>query len=550
MPGEALHNPRFLDDKQTFFKVLDIRKKKRIPTSAADVERWANNHNYGFTGEVLEELRTEFHTLYEVLRKDGANRERFRLYCYYCLVMLENAYKASERKNEAERYASKRKELKEGIEKGYFEEAEVRDGFFMALGKDIGNGIIDLVTAPESTSKAKKLVGISNLARIYWYFCRTMNTLTLNFSREAGIIDKLAKLLDKEIDVDKIIGTLETPNEIFRFLSIGFFAIRFIINSTLILKHTFFPGEGEEDLVWWKRFFESLFRYHIDMLNDGVWFLVNLFTNYNKVFHIAAPVAGWMVAGFMFFDFCLIMYRRFWAEREYLAKRAQYSLEQEHFKKLMNNANLSDAERKQYEKHYQVLTEQLKELEIEWKTTNATFWFYGTAALLLMAGFSASMVLTPAIAVIGCYMACTLAVAMYLSGGAYSRYKKASLVLEQARMDGKNDNIALREYQAARNDFIFTMVENALIPSLLILTYAICWQAALVLTAVYIGYKLYSAYDSYQHKKTLARDYNAGLQAEHADANENRDEAEREEPDDGYNVTSPFDLRFVRPCQA
>lgn len=92
---------------------------------------------------------------------------------------------------------------------------------------------------------------------------------------------------------------------------------------------------------------------------------------------------------------------------------------------------------------------------------------------------------------------------MYLSSDAFSKYQEKSLRLEQAK-DG-DYAVALKEYEAARNDFIFTMVKNTVMPTLLIATYAICWPAAIALTVLYVGYEIYHAYDQHNGKKEAAR---------------------------------------------
>ena len=47
------------------------------------------------------------------------------------------------------------------------------------------------------------------------------------------------------------------------------------------------------------------------------------------------------------------------------------------------------------------------------------------------------------------------------------------------------------------------MVKNTLAPILLITTYAICWPAALALTAVYLGYELLHSYEQHQANKEV-----------------------------------------------
>jgi hypothetical protein len=150
-----------------------------------------------------------------------------------------------------------------------------------------------------------------------------------------------------------------------------------------------------------------------------------------------------------------------------------------------------------------MLHSQLKSLEIEWNTKESAHYFFASGAVLLMLGFSASLVISSPALVVACFFTCTLGVAIYLSTDAYSQYKEKQLLLDQAKTDEINHDIVLQEYQIARRDFIVTMVKNAVIPSLLITMFAIYWPAAVVLTALYAGYELYHAYTQHCDKQAV-----------------------------------------------
>ena len=150
-----------------------------------------------------------------------------------------------------------------------------------------------------------------------------------------------------------------------------------------------------------------------------------------------------------------------------------------------------------------------QELRISWETKNSTHCFNALAAALFVAGFSATFLFAaPVVAVVG-YAACMVAVAMYLSSGAYGDYKEKSLRFYDA--EGNYDNArggltrpgleliqaknnSLQALQAARKEFWLTMARNVVIPTLMLALLAACWQAAVVFAVLYVGYTVYQHY--------------------------------------------------------
>lgn len=263
----------------------------------------------------------------------------------------------------------------------------------------------------------------------------------------------------------------------------------------IITKQT---GHIPEVTSAWDRFKHELYKRHCNFANDLVWATINLLTNFNYLFHISGPAAGIITSVFLGFDVCMALYKCNLAKQEYLVKKAQYLQEIEDYN---NPEKFKKMTAEQRLLHIEMLNKQLRELEINYKTQEATFYFVAAAAALLMMGFTASMLVSPPVLVVGCFFVCTLAVAMYLSTGAYSKYMEKSLYLEEAQLTGKNLPVALKEYEAARNDFIFTMVKNTVMPMVLITTFAICWPAAIVLTAMYVGYEVFHAYNQHSDAK-------------------------------------------------
>ena len=114
---------------------------------------------------------------------------------------------------------------------------------------------------------------------------------------------------------------------------------------------------------------------------------------------------------------------------------------------------------------------------------------------------------------------------MYLSGGAYGAKEQkafalteASLQLETARrvqpagLDANalqnylqpyhdRENKAQREYEKVKSDFYYKLTRNIVIPTLMLATLAVCWQAALVLVVLYTSYEIYKYYKNHQEQQ-------------------------------------------------
>ncbi|ARG98781.1 hypothetical protein [Legionella micdadei] len=516
----------FADDKHQFF--ANVR-------SFADAEERAQTHHYGFLASNEKLIRKEYELLFERLKKDEINREIFWFYCYYCCIMLQNFHRAYGQDGKADEFLKLRLEIKKRLQKRgdtkpneptkLKKDKASEDSFFDYLGKTISKNLIELLTAPTKVSKIRDLVSTGNIYRIYWFFCRTSITKSFLLARDLELLDRLGSIFGRKIDADRIVDILETPNATLKVLSVGFFAFRFILNAAMLIKHTYGSKaeRSDKDYDWWMRLKSELYKRHPVMINDVVWGSVNFITNYNSLVGIPDPVTGWIVVGFLFFDFCWFIYQRHLAQNEYRTKKSQLERDLAFYLRELQNEDLDDEKRKEYAQHCQLLKKQIDQLDIGWQALSSEFWFNSAAAMLLAVGFSASMIFTAPAMVIACYAICTFAVAMYLSAGAYKKYQEKSLQLEYANIHKSEITqeelaAATQAYVQARNEFIITMAKNVLMPTLFIVTYAICWEAALVLTAAYIGYQLYSAYTKHLEENAKGETVDSNIEMEDAPA--------------------------------
>jgi hypothetical protein len=489
----------FLEDKYSFFSNVQAQDltSPEIKEDNFEIKELAQQRTqeqgYEFIATNIMLIENEFSQLFATLKQNAVNNKAlFYSYCFYCCLMLKYYYEAYEKEEKVAEYKQYLIELENlYAQRSHFSPIRF-ESFFAALGRRITKEIKELLDI-RKLSKLRERVSISNLNRLYWIFCQLTVKNSLLLARDLKWLEKLGNILGKQINVDSTFALLEAPKDVLRALSVGFFAVRFMINAGMLLKHTFFPSSLEKNLGRKKRFTNEIYKRHAVFMNDIVWATVNCVTNYNEFFGISAPMAGWIVAGFLFFDVCLLLWRRHLGEKEYLAKRSQYLFEKES----IIPANGVDDE------CYRVVDEQLRQLDLSWQANDATYLFNITAALMLVTGFSASMLFTTPVAVLGCYMVCTFAVALYFSDGAYKAYKEKSLHFEYAQsvpQEESRRHQAQGEYWEARNNLLFTLAKNAVMPAFFMGLVAICWQAAFILA---IGYVCSSLYDSYcKHNQT------------------------------------------------
>lgn len=487
----------FSSDKNQFFMQLP---KEKIESTIEVIEKYSEKLEYKYLLQYQKTLEEEFTQLFAVLQSQkDENKEAFWVYCYYCATLLETFYKAYSQKGKEAEYSKLKGQIKNRLFKVKENDPIVPERFIDSLKNNFINSFRNLKNAPFHLSQIRDYVAYMNLCRLYWVFCRLTLTNAFSLAKELNLIAQLDAVLGTNTDVDKIISVMQAPNKVLNYLSVGFFLMRFVIDSGLLLRHTFFPSEAENknETTAFERFKFELYKRHGNFANDLVWATVNFLTNFNHITHIPNPIAGALTAGFLGFDVGMTLYKCQLAKQEYLTKKAEYREEKKDYD-AHKIPGLTDKERIAY---LETLDKQLIELEINWQTKQGTFYFVAAGAALLMFGFSSALIFSPPGMVVASFFVCNLAIAMYLSAGVYSKYQEKSLRLEEAQVSGKELPGTLKEYQAASNDFIYTLGKNAIVPPLVIATFAIYWPAAVLLTVMCIGYEMFHAYNQHQSKE-------------------------------------------------
>lgn len=452
----------FYRDKNAFFVESNMTVEK-----ASDIAR---ARPYQFLAENRSLIEAEYNHLKTLLQKNGENRQAYWLHCYYCCVLLRHYYAKHDQKEKAKSYRLQSEEIKKMIE-----ESESR------LSNDVNDS---------TTNTAKKISGQSNMQRLAFTFSRLTVKNAILMANDLLWLEQLDQLLGIRSDINDISAAIDSPGSVFNFLSVGLFGFRLAVNFGMVLKHTFDPTKAEEELTTCERLWKELGDRHYQLLNDLAWGTVNLFCNYNELMNISSATASWLTVAFLVFDLSLLLIEHHLKEQAYLTKKAQYKKEIEHYQHLSDDDSLTIEQLREYIQHIEVLNEQLMQLEASWINDSASLHCDIAAAILLGAGFTASLLFASPAVVIASYFACTIAVAMYISDGAWGNFQKQCFMLQQAEIAEKGIGDAQKNKNEALIDFIKSMVKNTVVPMVIMTALAFYWPAAVVLA---VGYFVHEA---------------------------------------------------------
>ena len=432
-------------------------------------------HN-GFhsVAEYLSLYEQQLGDLYESLSTegDGQDKKEFWLYCYFCCVSLEEYYRDDGYPDpaKAKKYRDLCKKLEYKCETGRFytdPDTTPDDDFFARVSKAIMGGLAYIADTVQHTTAIRAWLGFINLYRILFVFSRLAVKQGLALANQLKVLENLGKLLHVNIDLNALVSMINAPAGIFNALSVGIFEVRFLIMLCEALKHVILLAtEKEESRTKTERLNHELFIRILDFYNDIAWATVNTLCNYA---FLTGPVADWLTAAFLFLDAVVLALQLYLAYEDYAFKKSQY----DHEKELVGAWAGSDKKIV----YLNLLASQSKQLDIDWEAKKHALAFATAGALLLTGGFSAALLLTgPAAASIS-FVACTIAVAMYLSTGKYGAYIKASLSGDEGATN------------AAYSAFSWSMAKNSLMPLVMVTAFAVYWPGALVLAVAYIVYE-------------------------------------------------------------
>jgi hypothetical protein len=325
-----------------------------------------------------------------------------------------------------------------------------------------------------------KNLGWTHLYRIGTSFARLTDVMLLQIMKDTDWFNALNQSINSFFDLGISLDILNHPafTNTLNVLSVAFLALRFAIESKAILEHTLLPSQQEaEAFTTWERFKNEVYTYRYSLSNDLVWATLNALGNFAPFFNIPIPLANNLMFSCCFFDLAVLTYRFYEARDAYLNQKSTYQAE------LL--ANPSD----------DVTDQLLRTLESSRAKEAAELNISLFGSLVLTSGFAIFLTAsTPIVAPAGTAL-CLLATAIYAASGYYGDHQKASHLLAQLKLDGKETaKVAALQLaqQEAWNNGWSSFAEALCMPPLLMGAIALYWPVGVMLLAAYATTKIAS----------------------------------------------------------
>lgn len=432
---------------------------------------------FSYIAQNLSSIEQEFNDMFESMGKPLANNQQFWLYCYYCSLMLKKYYKAYGKYEKYYLYLNYSKSILSYYQ-GQHTEKE-RLNFITRLKRDIARDLKDLASTPFHVSKIRDFISLANIYRIQLVFGKIITAEACVLAGKYDLFSSLESIFGVKFNVNQMLDSLNRLNGVLNVLSVGLFVARLLINTGMILKHTFVPSKQEKDLSSFERFKTEMKKRHVDLISDFAWGAVSGITNYKEFFGLSPLVSNIIMSGFLCFDLSMVCYRHHILKSTYEHKLQQYTEELTHIH-----------DRAVWKRIFA----QKNNLEKNWHIAKAKFAINLTAASLFVGGFTPFFIFTAAFVAPLSFMVCSFAMAMYISADSFGDYYKKRLEYQDAKKAHKSTALPYREMCKARNEFGAKLIKNTAMPLLIMAVFAINIPASIALTILFVGFEIGKGY--------------------------------------------------------
>lgn len=340
-----------------------------------------------------------------------------------------------------------------------------KDGVWNPLPK-MQQDIQDLFSTPLHVAKIINWLSFLNLYRLIGTFSRLSWSSFWALAAKYQIIDDHNKIFGHEIDR----AILNNSATVFNFLSVGLFAARFAAHMSMILKHAIVKRTHAEQGI--SPLELALHEFYIrapNILNDLVWGIINLLTNYSQLWGISAALANQLTIVTLVFDFSWIIGQWYLKERELSAKHGELMA----FHKSLEAVDSDDIAISSYK------LMALKDMQLE---VRALYLFQIFACLSIISGYLAVLTFSSAaVAPIG-FLACVIGFGMYAGCGDFAAFIRASYGHFQSSPETQ---------QALGSKFVVTVAKSAMIPALLVGVFTFNFPVAVIATLLYVAIDRY-----------------------------------------------------------
>lgn len=443
----------------------------------------------------LDRLKYELSSLYQIVASNKSlwNEENFTvLYLCFLCDLLISYYQLDYVGSDLEKFKKLRKELETLYKVVPAQKQKSIDG----LPEFIVENIRSNLSSFTSISKLRKYFGNINTFRSQFSYSRGFANYAIIYLQKSSfseIIQDLNKLLGNQYSFIEGMNFLNKSREAITDLGIFLYALRFLINMILVMKHIIESAISDE-LSTKKVLQQELEKRGFTMASDLVWAVVGLLTTYNQFFHIAESAASVITLAFLTFDTLLYL-------AQWLFEASQY---QNRLHEL--EAQLRDAT--PFERA--VIQRQIDVLNDEWEAQCTYFAINILAANLIATCFAISLLCTGPLALAGLALFSLLGNAMYNTAEEYKKYQKTLIAVRRelangAVLEDEHHHQLLQKLNAECDknclEFWKTLAFNVGGIAFIITAAAASWPVALGLTCLYVAYRLYDVYQKQLNAK-------------------------------------------------
>ncbi|MBI2786701.1 MAG: hypothetical protein HYX60_10570 [Legionella longbeachae] len=450
----------------------------------------------------LNQLESELSTLYKLFISNKHKLKKNSDLAYYLRYLIETMiyyYQCDPVHDKLNELIKKREAIDtffgEMISHDKKEKKEKTFSSFLFDG--MKNTTLDYLSSLTTLAKTKEHISTLNANRIYWIYCRNLAIHAINHIKDSNIPDFIKQVnnhIGYQFNPDTFIQVLNKPKQVLYLLSVGIYALRFMINLITMTKHIILASLNE------KLSTQSIVENEIEkrgfqMLNDCTFGTVNLLTNYNQLFNISSKSALQINVVFAYFAIALLVAQ--WSVEAVKHERRVSELKGQ---LTSGDPILSDLERK-------VIERQVDILEDEWEVQCSYYLFNITAASLMAMSLGATIIFTGPFALTGLALVSMISTALFNTANQYKSYQQKCIAV---RREQKNELIPEdthhqqllkelnEESSQAHSLFWKTLVYNIAGPSFIITAAAISWPISLGLTLTYLAYQVNCNYKKQQ----------------------------------------------------
>lgn len=345
--------------------------------------------------------------------------------------------------------------------------------------------------------KLRKYVGDINSKRSHFNYSRNLATQVVTYLEKSPIsevIYELNTILGNQYSFVEGLNLLNNSREALALLGIALFAIRFLINLILMIKHVL-QATLNNELSATKVLKQELEKRAFIMASDLVWSIVSLLTTYNNFFHISSLAIPPLVLSFLIFDILLFLAQGF-------------------FEATKHNQRLNEllSQKKDATPFEQaIITRQIDVLNDEWDVQCTYYAINLLGAHILAGSFAITLLYTGPLAIAGLAIFSMFGNALYNTAEDYKKYQQSRIMVKRELANGailydahhqKLMEQLNEECNQNYNDFLQALAFNVGGIAFIITATVISWPIALSLTLAYVSYQLNNSYQQQLTKNT------------------------------------------------